>query len=302
MMARLVFSLLTVGFFRGWFGAALFGVLLDFAPRREPDPAQSDSVNARRAKTIAASGWRWLSTLFWLGVIGLATVISGGWLAPLIPVGWLLLVNRIVWPRGSASPRAMFSREVDGEVVPAGRSGFLTVGLSVLPPLILMVQRLLPPPFPWLAWLPLIFASVAVLTATFGAVLTALRLIKDSAARPVNDDDLKFIAGITKMTEAQFAKGGVQVAREGEQLQAAFPVGMDSLLEDEAAIEKRLADRHAPWEVAMVNLEKRWLILEPASEETLARRAAQDASGGLFGQAVQHNTDDEVIDLGIWNN
>lgn len=300
-MVRFVFSLLTIGFFRGWFGAAFFGVLLDFAPRREPDSALPDAVNAKRARTITASGWRWLSTLFWLGVIGLATVISGGWLAPLIPVGWLLLVNRIVWPRGSASPRAMFSREVDGEVVPAGRSGFLTVGLSVLPPLILMAQRLLPPPFPWLAWLPLIFASVAVLTATVGAILTALRLIKDSATKPT-DTDLKFIAGITGMTEAQFAKGSVQVARVGEQLQAAFPVGMGGLLENQAAIEKRLADRHAPWQIAMVNLDKGWLILEPASDETLARRAAQDASGGLFGQAVQHNTDDEVIDLGIWNN
>ncbi|WP_447947963.1 hypothetical protein [Microbacterium maritypicum] len=300
-MVRLVFSLLTVGFFRGWFGAALFGVLLDFAPRREPDSALSDAVNRKRTTTIAASGWRWLSTLFWLGLIGLATFVSGGWLAPLIAVGWLLLVNRIVWPRGWASPRAMFWRTEDGEAAPSGRSAFLALGLSVLAPITLMAQRLLPPPFPWLAWLPLIFALIAVLAATVGAVLTAVRLIKESAALPVNDSDEKFIAGITGMTETQFAKGSIQVARVGDQLQAAFPVGMDGLLENEAAIEKRLADRKAPWEIATVNLKERWLILEPATPETLARRQAQDASGGLFGQTVQHNTDDEVIDLGIWN-
>lgn len=300
-MARLVFSLLTVGFFRGWFGAALFGALLDFAPRRDTDELLSDAVNAKRLRTIKASGWRWVSTLFWLGVIGLATFVSGGWLAPLIALGWLLLVNRIAWAKGYSTPRAALTRTDGDEVLPAGRTAFLALGLSVLAPLTLMMHRLLLPPFPWLAWLPLIFATVAILVATVGAVATGIRLIKEGAAKPADDADLKFIAGITKMTEAQFAKGGVQVARVGVQLQAAFPVGMDGLLEDEPAIEKRLADRHAPWEIATINLENRWLILEPASLETVARRAAQDASGGLFGTAVQHS-DDEVIDLGIWNN
>lgn len=274
-------------------GNALFGVFFDFRAPLLPDDAVSDWDKARRTRKVAASWFRWLSLATVAGLVG-KVVWDKPALAVLLIFVWVALTNRLVWSNG-ARPMTWKAPEFT-------RLGFLALALALAAPLAYTATALLGVPDVGLV-IGRIAAAGAALFVLIDAPLTAREIRRLQVPAAQETGDLEFILGLLGMNKSDYKQGitdgSFRVWTEGPLMKAQLPPGTEKLIENRQAIEKTLATRHLPWEVALINIAERLLVLEPLTEETAAKRAASEASGGLFETAFTASEGVEVEDLGI---
>lgn len=282
-----------------WPAALVAGPLLDVRLRRDASDSEIGSVHAAARRSMErANSARWVSAIFCIAIIALVIWHNGWALAPLIPLAWAILARRAAWWRGQPTLRRMLSP-----------GAWVVMGLSLIPVTVFLFEALFEPLDGELhGWLTHGAGWAAVVVAFISALAVAERLKRPAQAVVIDVSDAQLIAGITGMTEAQYAKSVLPdkltgkptfvVGRYGDQLRAVLPVGLDRLLEDDAGIEQRLAARAPDWEIGVINLKARSLALVPVSDETTAQREARAASGGFTGTAINRESR-VVVDSGI---
>lgn len=299
-----------------WPFALLFGPFLDLRNRRSASEADLNVTHAGVRRRMEGATWaRWISAVAscvvlvllaafgahisaFFGVMFDLTLRPEAWLfAPLIPVAWAVLTRRAAWWKGQPTLSRMLSP-----------GAWFVAALSLIPPTVIVYELLFEPFDSELrGWLVYGSAWLAVIVGFFSA-LSVAHTLKSPRQTVVDGSDAQLIVGITGMSEAQYAKGILSdkvtgkptfvVGREGDQLRAVLPVGLDKLLEDRAGIEQRLAVRAPDWEVGSINLTERSLALVPVSDETTMQREARAASGGFTGTAINRESR-VVVDSGI---
>lgn len=274
-------------------GNLLFGVFFDLRAPLLPEDAASDWDRARRTRKVAASWFRWPSVAVVAVLIGFI-VWGQPALAPLLAFVWVTLTNRLVWSNG-ARPMMWKAPEVS-------RLGFSALALAVAAPLVFTATALLGVTEVGVI-IGRIAGAAAALFVLIDAPLTAREIRRMQAPATAETGDLEFVLGLLGMNKSDYKQGitdgSFRVWTEGTLMKAQLPPGTEKLIENRRAIEKTLATRHLSWEVALVDIASRLLVLEPLTEETAAKRAASEATGGLFETAFAASEGVEVEDLGI---